>query len=270
MFTFILFLFGLIIGSFLNVVAYRLPRGESIIWPPSHCPRCQRRLTPRELIPLLSWVVQRRRCRGCRQPIHWQYPLVEAVTGVLFALVAWRYGLRWETVVGLTLVVFLIPLAVIDLKTMLLPDRLTIPLLVVMILYRLFVGVEPWWWYLLGGTVGAGMLLFLAWLSTILFGKEGMGLGDVKLMAGIGVAVGLYGVVLALFFASLIGIVFGLVYRQYFSRKQAVRHDDDDTQADDHETPDGEFPFGPSLAAGGLVAYLYGYEIWRFYLSFLV
>lgn len=255
----ILFLSGLIIGSFLNVVAYRLPRGESIIWPPSHCPLCERRLTLKELIPLLSWVMQRGRCRGCGKPIHWQYPVVEALTGCLFLLVGWRYGFGWETLVGLTLVTFLIPLSVIDLKTMLLPDRLTIPLLVVMVSYRLFIGAEPWW-YLLGGVLGAGMLLLLAWLSPILFGKEGMGLGDVKLIAGIGVTVGLYGVVLTLLFASLIGICFGWYYRCRVRRSCG---------SEAEGLLDGEFPFGPSLAAGGLIAYLYGDEIWRFYLSFL-
>lgn len=258
-----LFLFGSIIGSFLNVVIHRLPRRESIVWPPSHCPQCQRRLTPRELLPLFSWIIQRGRCLGCREPIHWHYPLIEALTGVLFLLVGWRYGLSWETLVGLTLIGFLIPLSVIDLKTMLLPDRLTILLLMVMVLYRLFIGPEPWWWYIIGGALGAGMLLFLAWLSPLLFGKEGMGLGDVKLMAGIGVAVGPYGSVLTLFFASLIGICFGLYYRRRFGRPLQYdvdfMHDDDIT--------DGEFPFAPSLAIGGLVAYVYGEQIWWFYLS---
>lgn len=258
-YPFILFLFGLIIGSFLNVVIYRLPRGESIVWPPSHCPHCRRRLTPGELVPLLSWLVQKGRCRGCREPIHWQYPIVEALTGLLFVFVGLRYGLSWETLVGLTLVSFLIPLSVIDLKTMLLPDRLTIPLLMVMVLYRLFIGTQPWWWYIIGGALGAGSLLLLAWLSPVLFGKEGMGLGDVKLMAGIGVAVGPYGSVLTLFFASLFGIVFGLCYRRLVQRRWP----------DEPDEVNGEFPFGPSLAVGGLVAYLYGEEIWRFYLSFL-
>ncbi|OUM87222.1 MAG: prepilin peptidase [Bacillus thermozeamaize] len=259
-FYFTIFAFGLIIGSFLNVVAYRMPRGESVVSPPSRCPHCRRRLKPGELVPLLSWLVQRGRCRDCRKPIHWQYPLVEALTGLLFVLVGLRYGLGWETLVGLTLVGFLIPLSVIDLKTMLLPDRLTIPLLTIMVLYRLFIGTQPWWWYIIGGALGAGMLLLLAWLSPILFGKEGMGLGDVKLIAGIGVAVGPYGSVLTLFFASLFGIGFGLCYRYRLRRSLKLEADDESS---------GEFPFGPSLAVGGLVAYLYGDEIWQFYLSFL-
>lgn len=157
---------------------------------------------------------------------------MELGTAALFLLVGWRYGLSGETVVGIALASFLLPLAVIDLKTMLLPDRWTYSLLGVVAGLRLWLGPEPWLWYVMGCGLGAGFLLLSAWISPLLMGKEGMGRGDVKLMAGIGLATGLDGSVIALFLASLFGILFGLLYRRYVCH--AERESMDEGKAHDY------------------------------------
>jgi prepilin signal peptidase PulO-like enzyme (type II secretory pathway) len=243
---------GLIIGSFLNVVAYRIPRGESIVRPPSHCPHCHTRLRALDLVPMVSWLMLRGRCRHCCAPVHWQYPVVEAVTGLLLGGVAWRYGWSWETLLGVVFVSFLVPLSVIDLREMLLPNVLTFPLFGMALLGRLWIGDEPFWMYAAGSAAGAGTLLFLAWLSPRLFGKEGMGLGDVKLMAGIGLMVGLPGAILTLFAASLTGVAAGFALR----RSNFVK--------------EGHIPFGPFLSLGAVIAYLYGDLFITWYLDLLM
>jgi prepilin signal peptidase PulO-like enzyme (type II secretory pathway) len=242
--------FGAIIGSFLNVVADRVPQGESVVTPPSHCPHCQKRLQPLDLIPVMSWILLRGRCRHCQTRISWQYPLVEAVTAILWALVYGRYGWTGETIVGLLFVSFLIPLSVIDWQEWILPDRLTYPLIIIALLLRIWIREEPYGFYLAGGILGAGILWFLAWISPYLFGKEGMGLGDVKLMAGIGAVIGLTNILLALFFASVLGLAAALLLK---NRGMAQ---------------EGYIPFGPFLSLGGVIVYLFGSSIWDAYLSF--
>ncbi|GAX88499.1 prepilin peptidase [Effusibacillus lacus] len=245
-------LFGLLVGSFLNVVSIRFPKGESIVVPPSRCPHCGTRLGILDLVPVFSWLFLRGRCRACKGTIHWQYPVVEAITALLWGVVAWRFGWSWETVLGLAFVSFLIPLAVIDIKELLLPNVLTYPLLAVAIIGRFAIGSESLWTYFLGGVLGAGFLLFLWWISPYLFGKEGMGLGDVKLMAGIGVMTGLSGAILTMFLASLSGLAVGL-YLQKSGRLQTGQH----------------MPFGPFLCGGAMIAYLFGESIVAWYLNFL-
>lgn len=217
---------GLLIGSFLNVVAYRVPKGGSLVRPASRVP-------------------------GCKAPIHWQYPVVEAVTGLLWGAVAWRYGWSWETLLGVVFVSFLVPLSVIDLRELLLPNVLTIPLFGVVFIGRLLIGEGAFWEYAAGSVFGAGTLLFLAWLSPRLFGKEGMGLGDVKLMAGIGLMVGLPGAILTLFAASLTGVAAGFALRESNFVKE------------------GQIPFGPFLSFGAVVAYLYGDSFLSWYSHWL-
>ncbi|ADG07740.1 prepilin peptidase [Kyrpidia tusciae] len=239
---------GLIIGSFLNVVAYRLPRGDSVVFPPSRCPRCGARIRPRDLIPVVSWVWLRGRCRDCGGTISWRYPAVEGLTALLWGLAAWWYGWSWETALGLVVISFLIALSTIDLEWKILPDELTYPLAIVVVGARLWMGPEPWWWYLGGAALGAGMLLTLYWLSPLLFGKEGMGLGDVKLMVGLGAFTGLTGTVITLFAASLAGLVVGLVLQRMDRLGEQRR-----------------IPFGPFLAGGALLSWLYGDALMKAY-----
>lgn len=242
-------LLGLFIGSFLNVVAYRIPRGESIIFPPSRCPHCGHRIRARDLVPVVSWLWLRGRCRDCGTRISWQYPVVEGITGLLWAGVVGRFGWSWETVLGLMFVSFLIPLAVIDLQEMILPDKLTYPLAAIILAGRLWIGPEPWWWYVGGAILGAGALLVLRWLSPLLFGREGMGLGDVKLMIGLGGMTGISGAVLTLFLASVAGVIAGL-----------------GLQATGRLGENRYIPFGPFLAGGAVLTWLYGNEWIAWYL----
>ncbi|MFC4767983.1 prepilin peptidase [Effusibacillus consociatus] len=174
--------------------------------------------------------------------------MVEAITGFLWGMVAWRFGWSWETAIGLLFVSFLLPLAVIDIHEMILPNVLTFPLIGAALTGRLLIGSEPFRSYLAGGLLGAGLLLLLWWLSPYLFGKEGMGLGDVKLMAGIGLVVGLQGAILALFISSLIGLLIGLVV---VTKNKAAKQE--------------YLPFGPFLALGGLVSYLFGESVWNLF-----
>ena len=187
---------GAILGSFCNVVIYRLPRilhGDplSLSWPPSHCPSCQQPIRWRDNIPLFSWLRLRGRCATCRQPIHWRYPLVEALTAALFGLIIWRQGMTPQSLFDLLAVSLLIPLLFIDLKTMLLPDRLTLPLLALALLFAASgysdVGFLS---SLLAAITGFAVPWLLSLTFRLLRGHEGMGRGDMKLLAGLGAWLG--------------------------------------------------------------------------------
>ncbi|MCL6577743.1 A24 family peptidase, partial [Kyrpidia sp.] len=212
--------------------------------------RCGARIRPKDLIPVVSWIWLRGRCRDCGGAISRQYPVVEGLTGLLWGLAAWRYGWSWETVLGLVVIGFLVALSAIDLEWKILPDVLTYSLAAVVFGARLWIGPEPWWWYAGGAAFGAGLLLALYWLSPLLFGKEGMGLGDVKLMIGLGALTGPAGAALTLFVASLAGLVVGLAL-----------------QGLDRLGKDHRIPFGPFLAGGALVSWLSGDALIHWYLG---
>ncbi len=226
------FIFGLIFGSFFNVVVYRLPKGLSLVKPGSQCPKCGHRLTPSELVPILSFLWQKRRCKVCKAPISWRYPIVELATGLGFALVAWQ-GASWTAcIVGIVFFSILLILALIDLEHKLLPNVLTLPGVVIGLVCALFGWTLPLWWSVLGAVTGFGLLFAIALIS-----KGGMGMGDVKLMAFIGSFLGWKAVFYVLFGGALFGSVGGLLY--LYITKQGKK------------TP---IPFGPSLA---LAAFLY-------------
>ena len=239
--------FGLIIGSFLNVVAYRLPRGESLAYPGSHCPSCDMPVKPYDNIPVLSWLLLRGRCRGCSEPIASRYPVVEALTAALFAAVAVVHAHDTAMLVlGLVLVAFLVPIALIDADHRIVPNKLTLPA-------ALHAGVlgtalDP------GGEVqrliaGAAAGAVLA-LPSLLHPK-GMGMGDAKLVAVLGLFLGT-AIVPAFFIAFAAGTLVGMVIMirkgVAAGRKTAV-------------------PFGPFLALGGVVGVLAGHELVQQYLS---
>ena len=203
---------GLCVGSFLNVVAHRLPRGESIVRPRSRCPNCSARIAGRDNIPVLSFVLLRGLCRSCGNRIHWRYPAVEAATGVLW-LCAWLvFGPTVDGLAAAVLCSLLVVLAVIDATHFLLPDRLTIP----GIALGLVAGFGVRWTTplgsLVGAAVGAGSLLCLIGIWYLLRRVRAMGLGDVKMLAAVGAFLGLWGTLLTLFLASLLGAVFGLAF----------------------------------------------------------
>lgn len=232
--TILFFIFGLIFGSFFNVVVYRLPKGLSLVKPGSQCPACGHRLTPAELIPILSFLWQKRRCKVCKEPISWRYPIVEFTTGLGFALVAWQ-GVDWtDYLSGAVFFSLLLILALIDLEHKLLPNVLTLPGVAIGLVFALLSWTLPFWWSVLGAAVGFGLLFAIALIS-----RGGMGMGDVKLMALIGSFLGWQAVFYVLFGAALFGSVGGLLY--LCKTKQGKK------------TP---IPFGPSLALAAFLYYL--------------
>jgi prepilin signal peptidase PulO-like enzyme (type II secretory pathway) len=189
-------LLGAIFGSFCNVVIYRLPRilhGEalSLSWPASHCPRCKQPVRARHNVPLLGWLLLRGRCGQCRQAISWRYPLVEALLALLYGTVVWQQGLTVQSAFDLLAVTLLLPLLFIDLETMLLPDRLTLPLLALALLFAATgdsaVTLPS---ALVAAVLGFGVPWGLSRLCRWLRGQEGMGMGDMKLLAALGAWLG--------------------------------------------------------------------------------
>jgi leader peptidase (prepilin peptidase)/N-methyltransferase len=270
-------LLGLLIGSFLNVVILRLPLRMQWQWerdsrelldiptppdtpataPPgivverSHCPKCGHALAAWENIPVLSFVMLGGKCRACKSPISWQYPAVELITGVLFALVVWRFGVTPQALAGLVFTAFLVAMSGIDLRTTLLPDSLTLPLLwlgLLLSLQPVFVAPPA---AILGAAAGYLSLWSVYWIFKLLTGKEGMGYGDFKLLAAIGAWCGVSAVLPVLLISSLVGAVIGSIWLGIKGRDRA--------------TP---IPFGPYLAIAGWIQFVWGGDLIGAYLRY--
>jgi leader peptidase (prepilin peptidase)/N-methyltransferase len=201
--------FGAVVGSFLNVCIYRLPLKKSIVWPSSACPHCARELSWYENLPVVSYLVLRGRCRTCAAPISFRYPLIEVITAVMFALAWWQYGpgplLAARLVFGCALIV----LFAIDLEHHLLPNVITLPLIVVGFVFSLV--TEPGWKSsLIGILVGGGVLYTIAEVYYRVRHEEGLGMGDVKMLAMVGAFLGWQLTLVALMLASLSGTAIGL------------------------------------------------------------
>jgi leader peptidase (prepilin peptidase)/N-methyltransferase len=232
---------GLVIGSFLNVVAYRLPRGTMLENSRSLCPHCEHPVRARDNIPVVSWLVLRGRCRDCGEPISRRYPLVEAGTALLFVLVvAAHHDDTTKLVLGLVLVAFLVPLALIDLDTRLLPNKLTGPAAVAAIVLGTLLDPSGEVERLIAGVAGGGFFLLAA-----LAYPRGMGIGDVKLAGVLGLFLGR-----AVGAALLIGLVAGVLVGVAIMARKGV--------AAGRKT---KVPFGPFLALGGVIALFVGEAI---------
>jgi leader peptidase (prepilin peptidase) / N-methyltransferase len=240
-------LFGLVVGSFLNVVVWRVPRGESVVRPPSHCPGCDHEVRPRDNVPLVSWLLLHGKCRDCRTPISARYPLVEGLTGALFGVVAWRIGLHWQLPAFLYLVAVGVALSFIDLDTRRLPNALTLPSYVVgavLLSAAALLEHEP------GRLLKAGIgmaALYSVYFILMVVKPGGMGFGDVKLAGLLGMYLGFLGwgpLVVGAFVAFLLGGVggVGLMLAGRVGRKAKI-------------------PFGPYMVAGAVVAVLVGHEL---------
>jgi leader peptidase (prepilin peptidase) / N-methyltransferase len=242
---------GLAIGSFLNVVIWRVPRKESVVRPPSHCPQCETPISPRDNVPVLSWLFLSGKCRHCRNPIPVRYPLVEAGCGVLFLVVAARFGASWELPAYLVLTAALLAISIIDLEHFIVPDRITAPLTVsALALLGLAALAEGNGWRF-GRTLLGGVAFFAFLLLLNILYPKGMGMGDVKLAFSLGLYLGWLGwgqVFLGGFLAFLLGAVVGvaLIAMKIKSRKDFV-------------------PFGPFLALGTMLTILWGDPILRWY-----
>ncbi|MEL6301221.1 MAG: A24 family peptidase [Pseudomonadota bacterium] len=274
--------FGLVVGSFLNVVIYRLPimlerewardlaglaesRGVSIAQadddrvfnlatPGSACPKCGRAIKALENIPLVSWLALRGRCPGCGTAISIRYPLVELMTGVATALVAWRMGPGWEALAGIVLTWYLIPLAAIDIDQQLLPDILTLPLLWIGLTLSLFYPTEYQTLFvsptdaIIGALAGYLSLWSIYQGFRILTGKEGMGYGDFKLLAALGAWLGWQSLPLLVLLAAGTGTVFAIL-------QMAMRR----------QERGATMPFGQWLAAAGWLVMIGGTQLQQTY-----
>ncbi|MDW7683202.1 MAG: prepilin peptidase [Bacillota bacterium] len=243
MFAVLVFVIGLFIGSFLNVCICRIPRGESVVFPPSHCPGCGRRLGALELLPVISFLFQRGRCRGCGGVISWRYPAAELATAVVSTLLFLRFG--WPAFLlqaffyGVLLVIFFI-----DLEMQIIPNKLVLLLLVYTVLVQLVSPVTPWRDALLGFLLGGGLFFFLAVVS-----GGGMGGGDIKLVAVLGLWFGWAQLLLLMFLAFLGGGVIGGVLLVLGRKKRK----------------DG-IAFGPFLVLAAFVVSMWGEQLLDWYL----
>jgi leader peptidase (prepilin peptidase) / N-methyltransferase len=244
--------FGLVVGSFLNVVVWRVPRHESVVHPPSHCPVCETQIKPHDNIPVVSWLVLRGRCRHCGTHISFRYPFIELLTGVLFAATGAVYHDSWALPAFLVLTAGLVALSAIDLETMLLPIRIVYPLLFAgLVLLALASLLEHDWHAYLRGIEGAAVVF--AFFYTVHFVKpDGMGFGDVRLSAVLGLNLGWLGwgyVFGGLFTGFVYGAVVGVGMMVAMGARARKMH----------------IPFGPFLAAGTITFILVGEQILDWY-----
>ena len=203
-------LIGLVVGSFLNAVIHRVPRGQSLVRPGSRCPWCGSPIRVRDNLPLLSFLLLRGRCRQCSAPIAWRYPLVELVTAAAFVVCAERFGPRLEAAAAATFLAFLLALAVIDVEHFLLPDSLTFPGMAAGLALQPWIPGVTLLEAIAGVLVGAGLLFLIAEGWAWMRQEEGMGLGDAKLLAMVGAFLGWKGVLITLFLACLTGSLVGI------------------------------------------------------------
>ena len=246
--SFVVFVFGLFVGSFLNVVIARLPERRSIVTPRSACPGCDGPIPWYDNVPLLSFALLGGRCRSCRAPISWRYPVVEAATGGLFLLALARRGLSLDLVSALVLLAALVAVTGIDLAHQIIPDVITLPGIAVGLACSLVTGQPRWLESLIGAVVGGGLFLLI-----IVASGGGMGGGDMKLGAMLGAFLGwrllLVGVMISVLAGGVVAIALLALRRR--GRKDAV-------------------PFGPFLALGGALALLWGERILQWYLTAFV
>ncbi|MBS0587377.1 MAG: prepilin peptidase [Proteobacteria bacterium] len=265
---------GLLVGSFLNVVIYRLPemmkrswlqqcaelRGETaealpafnLFTPRSTCPHCGHKISARENIPIISYLVLRGRCSRCHARISPRYPIIEALTALISGFVAWHYGYGFVATAALIFVWALIALAVIDLNTQLLPDDITLPLLWIGLLVNINQGFTDIQAAVIGAIAGYLSLWSIYWCFKLITGKEGMGYGDFKLLAAIGAWLGWSMLPVVILLSSLVGALvgIGLILAAKLNRNIPI-------------------PFGPYLVGGALIALFWGEELVHIYLGLL-
>jgi len=265
------FALGLVVGSFLNVCILRIPAGESIVLPASHCPKCGKPIAPYDNVPVLSWLVLRGKCRNCKAPISAMYPAVEFLTGALFAACVFAFGPELDAVKWMVFCAILVVLAVTDLRVRILPDRVNLTGAMLGLGWSAAVPVHDGTalWLsghmfefppppralsvvdsLLGAVVGAGILWLFAEGYFRLRGQEGMGLGDVKMMGMAGTFLGAKAVILTIMAGAVLGSILGLAF-MLVQRKGG----------------DYELPFGLFLAIGALASVFFGPPLIAWYFS---
>lgn len=245
-------LFGAVVGSFLNVCIYRLPRRESVAWPGSHCPACRRPIAWYDNIPLVSYLLLLGRCRRCRTRIPLRYPLVEALNAAGYVALLWYFGPSWSTAAYGALYSALLVVAGTDLSHKIIPNAITFPGMALGVLAAATVLPLGLMDSLIGLLVGGGILWLLAWASPYLFGKEGMGGGDIKLVGMIGAFLGwkpaLMTIMVGAFLGSVIGVT--LIVARVIKRDEYI-------------------PFGPFLVCGAVIALFFGESLLEWYRGLL-
>lgn len=237
-------LFGLVVGSFLNVVIHRVPLGESVISPASHCPNCGVRIRIYDNIPALSYLLLQGRCRDCKERIPISYPVVEAVTAILFGAAIYAFGISFKLFAALVFILVLVTLAGTDYEHRLLPNVIVGPATVLGFVLSAFSQPDWWWIYPLAALILAGVLFLL-----VIIYPGGMGMGDVKMGGMLGAFLGPYAA-LAVFLGALTGAIAGgiLMATGKMPRRTAL-------------------PFGVFMSFGGLVTLFVGPELWGYYLD---
>jgi leader peptidase (prepilin peptidase)/N-methyltransferase len=242
---------GLAIGSFLNVCIWRLPRNESLIAPASHCPSCNRPIAIYDNIPVISFLWLRGRCRNCHQAIPWRYPIVELTNGLGYVVLVGRYGLTGSAVIYAAFFSALLVITLIDLDHQIIPDRITLPGIVIGLISASTVLATSLLDAIAGIILGGGLLLIAGLVGTWVLKKEAMGMGDVKLLAMIGAFLGWKAVLLTVLIGSLVGTLIQLVLMAFKLWRR------------------GEyFAFGPYLSLGAMVSLFWGQEIIEWYWTF--
>ena len=234
------FLFGAVVGSFLNVVIHRVPLEQSIVHPRSRCPRCEKPIPWYLNIPLLSWIALRGKCANCKEPISARYPAVELLTGMLALAVFLRYGLSPWTIFEFAFVAALVAITFIDLDHMIIPDVISLPGIAVGLAGQLVLPQGHFVAALLAVLIGGGGFLVIAWVHSKIRGVEGLGGGDVKLLAMIGAFTSPLGILQTVLVSSLLGSVIGIAYVAASGRGSQTR-----------------IPFGPFLALGAISVVLF-------------
>ncbi|AIF43210.1 A24 family peptidase [Virgibacillus sp. SK37] len=242
------FLFGLIFGSFFNVVGLRLPKQIPFANDRSICPQCKEQLNWYENIPVVSFIIQVGKCRHCQQPISFIYPITEVVTGISFAVSYAVFGWQIELAIALLFVSMLMILFVADITYMLIPDKVLLFFLPLFVILRVVEPLDTWWSSIVGAIVG-----FVLLAAIILISRGGMGAGDMKLFGLLGIVLGVKGVLLAFFLSCMIGAIIGIILlvSGKIDRKQPI-------------------PFGPYIVAASLITYFYGDNLLNWYGAILL
>ena len=236
------FIIGIVFGSFYNVVGYRIPKGESIIYPPSHCPKCNNRLGTLELIPIFSFLFLGGKCKNCKTKISWFYPIFEFTTGVLFALSYMQFGLTLECLYSITFISMLLIIIISDYQTMIIPDSILIVFSSALIMIKVFTsGISDVGISLLSALVAFIFMLLLKIIGDFLFKKESMGGGDIKLLAVFGFVLGVPISIVSVFLSAFIALPVSIIIL-----KAKKSH---------------EIPFGPFLAIAAILIVLLKIDI---------
>ena len=247
----VVLLFGACIGSFLNVCIYRIPENKSIVFPGSFCPNCNKSIPFYCNVPILSYIFLRGRCKFCKQPISIRYPLIEVLTGLFAISLFHKFGLTPAMIYWFVFISILITISFIDIDHQIIPDIISLPGILIFASSFYFLPEMTIKDTLLGILAGGGSLYAIAFFYYLLRKQEGMGGGDIKLLAMIGAATGIKGVAFTIFAGSLFGTLFGILIMLY--TKMA-------------DTKNLRIPFGPFLSVGAILYIFYGKQLIQWYL----